>query len=245
MKTAVLVVAVLCLIPLPVLAGAPQDAGAYRVGQGMTVPVLVKQVKPLYTPAAISARIEGTVVLECVVAVDGSVEEVRVTKSLDPALDEEAIKSLKQWSFKPGTKDGQAVRVRVTVDIVFKLATGAGQPLFPIRAVGEAPSSPTAKADESPVYVPGDGVVSPVLVKETKPQYTAATKAAGIQGTVLLECVVLADGSIGEVRVTRSLDDALDEEAIKSLKQWSFKPGTKDGRPVPVRVAIEMTFTLR
>jgi TonB family protein len=43
----------------------------------------------------------------------------------------------------------------------------------------------------------------------------------------------------------RSLDEDLDQQAIKAIKQWTFKPGTKDGDPVAVQVFIELTFTLR
>ena len=52
---------------------------------------------------------------------------------------------------------------------------------------------------------------------------------------------------MGEVKVTRSLDAAfgLDQPAVKAMKRWTFKPGTKDGKPVPVRVSVEMTFTLK
>ena len=58
--------------------------------------------------------------------------------------------------------------------------------------------------------------------------------------------MVLTDGTVGDdVTITRSLDDELDQEAIKAMKQWKFKPGTKDGKPVNVQVNIEMTFTLR
>jgi protein TonB len=102
--------------------------------------------------------------------------------------------------------------------------------------------------DSAPqVYPPGNGVTLPSVVKEVRPEYTQAAKAAQIQGTVLLQSVVLADGTIGDVSVTRSLDSklGLDEEAVKAMKQWQFKPGTKDGKPVAVRVQVEMTFTLK
>lgn len=90
----------------------------------------------------------------------------------------------------------------------------------------------------------GTGVTAPEVVKEMHPKYTAAAKAAKIQGSVNLEAIVLADGSIGEVRVTKSLDreHGLDEEAIKAVKRWRFKPGKKDGAAVPVLVEIELTF---
>ena len=64
---------------------------------------------------------------------------------------------------------------------------------------------------------------------------------------LLLECVVLPDGSVGNVEVVRSLDSTfgLDEEAIKSVKLWKFRPGMRQGVPVPVEVIIEVGFTLR
>ena len=103
----------------------------------------------------------------------------------------------------------------------------------------------TARAQE--VFRPGNGVTLPVVVIEVKPDYTAEAKAARIQGEVLLDTVVLADGHVGDVQVARSLDTVygLDQQAIDAAKQWTFKPGTKDGKPVAVRVSIKLTFTLK
>jgi TonB family protein len=101
------------------------------------------------------------------------------------------------------------------------------------------------QAAESRVYKPGDGVSAPVRVKEVKPQYTPDAMRARVQGVVTLECVVRPDGSVGEARVTRALNPGLDEEAMKAVRQWRFKPGLKDGKAVPVRITLEMTFTLR
>lgn len=103
----------------------------------------------------------------------------------------------------------------------------------------------TARAQE--VFAPGPGVTYPVVVHQVNPDYTAEAKAARIQGNVLLDTVVLANGNVGDVRVARSLDTTygLDEQAVKAAKQWTFKPGTKDGKAVAVRVSIELTFTLK
>ena len=97
------------------------------------------------------------------------------------------------------------------------------------------------------VYRPGNGVTLPSIIREVKPQYTSDAMRAKVQGTVLLECVVNPDGSVGDVQVVRSLDSTfgLDTEAIKAAKQWKFRPGTRMGQPVPVLVTIELTFTLR
>lgn len=89
------------------------------------------------------------------------------------------------------------------------------------------------------------GVKSPVLTREVKPNYTEDAMRRKVQGFVEMEAVVKTDGTVGDVTVTRSLDPDLDQEAMKALRQWGFKPGTKDGQPVPVLVNVEMTFTLR
>jgi periplasmic protein TonB len=96
-------------------------------------------------------------------------------------------------------------------------------------------------------YQPGNGVSLPQVVREVKPQYTAEAMRAKVQGTVWLQCVVLPDGSVGNVQVTKSLDSTfgLDQEAIKAAKQWRFRPGMRQGEPVPVLITIELTFTLR
>lgn len=93
----------------------------------------------------------------------------------------------------------------------------------------------------------GAGVTSPRLIKEVKPNYRAEAMRAKIQGNVQLEAVVQTDGTIGEVRVTRSLDRefGMDDEAVTCLKKWLFTPGVKDGVAVPVLVEVEMTFALR
>jgi protein TonB len=79
-----------------------------------------------------------------------------------------------------------------------------------------------------------------------KPVYTDAAREARLQGEVHLEAVVLADGSVGDVIVTKSLDTehGLDQQAIDAMKQWVFEPGAKDGQPVAVRVDAQITFAL-
>jgi TonB family protein len=125
-------------------------------------------------------------------------------------------------------------------------ATNAGA-----RPAQQEPVSTTAVAKpEQPwppagVFRPGGGVTAPKLTKEVPVRYTPDALRAKIQGGVALEAVVRADGTVGEVRVVRSLDKryGLDDEAVKALKQWQFTPGRKDGGAVPVVVEVEMTFT--
>jgi protein TonB len=102
-----------------------------------------------------------------------------------------------------------------------------------------------AQAQE--VFKPGNGVSLPIVVSEVKPEYTPEAKQAHIEGNVIVDVVVLANGTVGNVTVARSLDSTfgLDQEAVKAAKQWIFKPGMKDRKPVAVRVSIELTFRLK
>jgi len=121
-------------------------------------------------------------------------------------------------------------------------APGSQQPpTSTAQTIAEKPWPPVG------VSRPGGSVTAPRVVKDVKPRYGAEAMRAKIQGTVQLEAVVQADGTVGEVRVIRSLDRefGLDDEAVACLKQWRFTPGTKDGVAVPVLVSVEMSFTLR
>ncbi len=105
------------------------------------------------------------------------------------------------------------------------------------------PAMTGAQSTEPPVRQ-GPGVTVPRLVRDVKPQYTSDAMRRQIQGSVHLECVVQLDGTTSSIKVVKSLDPDLDEQAIKALQQWRFEPGTKDGRPVPVIITAEMNFTL-
>jgi TonB family protein len=96
-------------------------------------------------------------------------------------------------------------------------------------------------------YRPGNGVAMPAVISEVKPSYTADAMRQKIQGVVMVEAVVMPDGGVGQVTVVRSLDPTfgLDQEAIKAVRRWRFRPGTRFGQPMPVLVEIELTFTLR
>ena len=96
-------------------------------------------------------------------------------------------------------------------------------------------------------YRPGNDVTTPILLREVKPSYTSDAMRAKVQGSVLLECLVQPDGSVGDVRVVRSPDPSfgLDLEAMKAARQWRFRPGMRLGESVAVLITIQLDFTLR
>ena len=117
----------------------------------------------------------------------------------------------------------------------------------------QQPAVPAAQPAAETLWPPvgvlrsGGGVTAPRLIKSARPNYPGEAMRAKVQGRVMLEAVVQPDGTVGEVRVTRSLDRkfGLDESAVKALKEFRFTPGTKDGVPVPVLVSSEIEFTTR
>jgi periplasmic protein TonB len=123
--------------------------------------------------------------------------------------------------------------------------TGTGSGVGPGTGSGYGPG--TGGNTGGGIYREGNGVTSPRVIREVKPSYTGEAMRARIQGLVTMEAVVMPDGSVGNVQITKSLDSSfgLDKEAIKTVKQWRFEPGRRLGQPVPVLIVIEMTFTLR
>lgn len=225
MTSALLAVALLGIPDATIPQAAP--AGVYKPGQDVSAPSVITEVKPVYPPDAMTVGIEGNVILDCVVNTDGSPGDVTVLKPLYPALDDAAVAALKGWRFKPGAKGGVAVPVRVEVEMTFTL--GRRQPPL----------------DSPAVYRPGADVMSPRVLSEVKPEYTSRLREAGIQGIVEMDCVVLPDGTVGDVRVTKWLHPDLDVAAVLALRKWRFEPGTREGRPVPVQVFVQMTFALK
>jgi TonB family protein len=95
------------------------------------------------------------------------------------------------------------------------------------------------------VYRPGGSVTAPRLISQVRPSYTPSALDRRVQGSVVLEVVVTTTGVPSEIRVVRSLDAELDDEAIKAVRAWKFIPGQMSGTPVPVLVTIVLDFTIR
>ena len=104
-----------------------------------------------------------------------------------------------------------------------------------------------------PGYGPGDqsaarpgtpGVTAPSLLYQIEPEYSEDARKAKLQGTVRLSIIVDPSGRPRDIRVVRPLGLGLDERAIEAVTKWRFKPGQKDGSPIPVRATVEVNFRL-
>jgi len=94
------------------------------------------------------------------------------------------------------------------------------------------------------VFKVGGGVSNPRLVYSPDPEYSEEARKAKFMGTCTLSLVVGADGRPRDIQVSRSVGLGLDEKAIEAVKGWKFEPALKDGKPVAVAIAVEVSFHL-
>jgi TonB family protein len=94
------------------------------------------------------------------------------------------------------------------------------------------------------VFRIGGGVSAPSVLSKVEPEYSEEARKAKWQGTVVVSVIVDELGRPRNVRVQRSLGLGLDQKAVEAVSQWRFKPGLKDGKPVPVFATIEVNFRL-
>jgi TonB family protein len=90
----------------------------------ITTPRKVKNVPPKYPKGPMRERIQGTVHLECIIETDGITAECVVTRGPDPRLNDEALRCVKEWRFKPLVRRGQPVRAHVEFTVNFRLSSG-------------------------------------------------------------------------------------------------------------------------
>jgi protein TonB len=109
------------LLPtVPVPPPPPPPTQPLPVGGKIKEPAKLRHVPPIYPTIAQQARIEGMVIIEAIIGVDGRVKEARVLRSR-PFLDEAALDAVKQWTFTPTLLNGVPVPVKMTVTVNFQL----------------------------------------------------------------------------------------------------------------------------
>ncbi len=107
------------------------------------------------------------------------------------------------------------------------------------------PSDAVGAAAQDPIWTPGGDVRAPVLLERVEPDYPEAARRARIEGTVVLEAVITARGSVEEIRVLRSINPLLDQAAERAVRRWSYRPATLNGRAVRVYLTVTVDFRLR
>ncbi len=244
-----LMLILMMLVSAPALAPAQGSSLQLQVRQahGDVMPELVSHTTttlPALTPASFRT---GQIDLEIVVDARGVVRHSRVSRPLSERLDAAAIAAATAWKLRPAQED-DGTAVDVLVGVQFTVGGTAAAPTITGRLV-ELPQHPLQDLNPAPEVVspntPGLHQAEPFRIVE--PFYTPDALQEQIAGTVSVGILILADGSVGEATIVRSLDDkhGLDEQALIAARYWLFKPGTLKNKPVATRALIEIDFTLQ
>jgi TonB family protein len=225
---AVLIAAAAFGVLVPLAAIQVSSAAAPSNPAGIVAPTVDQYTTPpLYSDEARSLGVEGKVVLEVTVGVDGKAREPRVIQGLGSGLDQNALVAVRDWHFVPGTRNGRPVESPVRIDVEFSLRTAE---------LNESIANDMATRI-------GPDVTPPQVVHRSDPVYPANAGSAEPGGAVVLDAIIPEDGIPRVIRVIRSLDWQFDESAINALKQWRFSPAMKDGNPAKVRMNVAVEFT--
>jgi TonB family protein len=171
-------------------------------------------------------RIEGIVTIAARVGADGHVTAPRVVNGLGFGLDQNALVALRQWQFRPGTRDGRPIEMAAEIDIEFNLRNEALNELI---------------ANDMATRI-GPDVTAPRIVRRVDVPAAEHAGSARRTGSVVLDVVLQEDGKPKIVRVLQSLTPQLDERAIDAFEGWRFSPALKAGVPVKVRLQADITF---
>ena len=251
----------LVIVLIPVVSSPHEaDPNVFEVVEKMPefpnggMPGLMKYLSDniRYPEAAKVAGIQGRVTVVFVVDKDGSITNVKTLRGVDAELDKEAIRvisSMPKWI--PGMQKGKAVKVRYTVPVMFRLPNEPVEgKVNEIVVKGVAKPSDNVTGDvyeaveQMPEFPGGMAGLIQYITKDLR--YPEEAKAQGIQGRVTVRVVVNTEGKVTNAEVLRSVDPALDAEALRvasSLPDW--KPGMKDGKPVNVRFIFPVNFSLQ
>jgi TonB family protein len=88
-------------------------------------------------------------------------------------------------------------------------------------------------------------IIMPTPIRRIKPVYPEKCKKEKIEGTVVLEIKIDAEGNVTDARVLKSVHPDIDKAAMEAIKKWKYEPVLKDGKPVPVVFAVTINFYLR
>ena len=114
-----------------------------------------------------------------------------------------------------------------------------------IDVVGKAPAKAARAPSEPSALQVGGSVQQTKITHMVRPAYPPVAKAAGIEGAVLLEAVIAADGSLRSLRVMNSqIDSDLAKSAVEAVSQWRYQPTLLNCQPVDVITQITVNFTL-
>ena len=200
-----------------------------------------------YPREAAEENIQGLVVYDFVVELDGSMSNFEIMHRAHPLLDEEALRIIKSMpAWRPAVYKGENVRSRQYVPMYFKLNKGGYKPSSAAqrKVISLDPNEEIFTiVDQMPEFPTGEEGLGRFISEYIR--YPSRAKEEGIQGRILCSFIVTKDGTVSNLEVINGLDGDLDNEALRVLSmmpKWS--PGINDNKPVSVKCILPIDFKI-
>jgi TonB family protein len=208
-----------------------------KIGAGISSPMVIYQVDPEMTPQAREQKFSGIVLLHLIVNSKGVPENVQVLRGVGLGLDEKALDAVRQYRFRPAMESGKPVSVGLNIEINFQAFDSPQAQLL----------NPSVKPEVASAAAPPkmrDGATAPIPIHTVNPEYSEEARKANAGGVVLVNLTVDKKGRPQHVHVVHGVGNGLDEKAVDAVRQYKFKPATKNDKPVQEALNIEVNFQI-
>ena len=194
---------------------------------------------------------EGTVKLNFVVTKEGKTVNIKVTESVSPDIDKEAIRLLKLIDWIPSRKEGALVNVDYNLNIPFSVSKykknvkerGFDTPLYTDIPI-DTSLNIYETAEHSPVFNIPDKTFTEFVY--TNLEYPEPASRQNIEGNVKLSFVVEPDGQVSDIKIlNEGVAAGCNNEAIRVIGLTKWKPAIRDGKYVRYRMSFTMNFSLK
>jgi TonB family protein len=201
-----------------------------------------------YPSLALEKKEGGEVVLDFVIRTDSSVSDVKIAKSVSPAIDAEALRLFKLLQWSPAFKNNQAVASNWTTTFSFepekyaKICKERGYVNFNYIAAADTSGNIEKQLQQVPMYVDGIFALKDFIKKNI--EYPRQAALSNLQGIVVLHFVVEPSGLVTNIGVKKSIGGGCDEEAIRVLKLIKWYPAKKNNLLVRAEQTYPFYFVL-
>ncbi len=210
-------------------------------------PLPGNMIRPKYPKKALDRGIGETVEIRAIIAANGKTKELLPLQG-DSAFSKNALDAIRQWRFHPVSEGGRSVETTYRVQVRFNpLLRQANSDLELESPKPESPNllsliKPNQSSGETVHRVTESGMIPPKVIYQPEPKLSEASRKRKDHGTVDISLVVGSDGLPRDLKIMCSSIPDSNQNAIDAVQQWKFSPATKDGKPLPVAIEVEVSF---
>ena len=206
------------------------------LGPGGTPPRVVKQGTPIYPFAMRASGMQGEVLVDFIVDIEGRVRNAYVVRTLNPTFDDPAVEAVRKWKFEPGRVDGVSITTHLQVPVIFTLDG--------TREGGSDGIEISKKADLSKLPEELRYDTPPKLSGMVRPVYPYAKLSERLEGKATVKFVIGPTGRVLKAEVTEASAPDFGEALLVAVEQFTYEPALKKGRPCPAVISFTQQFKL-